>query len=54
MTNLLLAAESVADLESLVVLKEAIGIGKLIFEGFAQIWSNTVFDTSSPPPFGWR
>ncbi|MGB5632947.1 MAG: hypothetical protein WBM86_09245 [Waterburya sp.] len=46
--NSLLAADSFADFESLLVLKEALSTGELIFQGFENVWQQVILNTSSP------
>ena len=46
--NSFLAADAFADFESLLVLKEALGTGELIFRGFENVWSQVILNTSSP------
>lgn len=44
----LLAMDSFADFESLLVLKEALSTGELIFQGFENVWQQVILNTSSP------
>ena len=45
--NSYLAVDSFADFESLLVLKEALSTGELIFQGFENVWQQVILDTSS-------
>ncbi len=47
-SNALFAMDSFAEFESLLVLKEALSTGELIFEGFENVWQQAILDTSSP------
>ena len=37
-----------ADFDSTLVLKEALGTGELVFQGFENVWQNVILDPSSP------
>lgn len=46
--NSFIAMDSFANFESLLVLKEALSTGELIFQGFENVWQQVILNTSSP------